>query len=179
MHGVFLVKLGSYAQQRLGPGGWERVVAEVDPTHPFYGATQAYPDELVHALIAGLARHAGVSTEELLEGFGEFIAPHLIQMYRPLVKQDWKALDLLENTERVIHTVVRMRMPDAKPAELRPRRISKDELHLEYVSPRQMCSLASGIIQGVAKQYGERLVTTHPSCARKGAPSCTFIVKRA
>ncbi len=93
----------------------------------------------------------------VLEDFGLFIAPDLLGMYKSLIDPSWKTADLFVNVEDTIHTVVRMKNPGATPPMLKFKRVGPNELHFHYDSPRQMSSVAKGIMKGVADHYNEKL----------------------
>ena len=156
MHGTIFVELRKYVVAKLGPDGWPKLLEESGTPGRAYLPLLSYQDEEMTALIAAATQITGVSTTELLGDFGEFIAADLIGMYPTLVQGQWKTLDLIENTEQIIHTVVRRNMPGTSPPELRTVRRSADELQLIYASQRMMCPLVAGIIRGVA-QHARRL----------------------
>jgi predicted hydrocarbon binding protein len=41
-----------------------------------------------------------------------------------------------------------------------------------------MCGVAKGIIRGLGRHYGERLVLEEPTCMLKGGSECQIVVKR-
>jgi Haem-NO-binding len=47
---------------------------------------------------------------------------------------------------------------------------------LTYESPRQVCSLLVGAIEGAAERYGERVSIVEQTCMKQGAPACRFAV---
>src|SRR5258706_6399058 len=54
--------------------------------------------------------------------------------------------------------------------------ISSDphEMALIYDSPRKLCSLLWGAIEGAAERYGERVQVVERSCMKQGSPICRF-----
>jgi len=76
-----------------------------------YDAFETYPDEEAGRLVATASRITGANAPAILEDFGEFIAPDLLEMYWALVKPEWKTLDVIEHTEEAIHEVVRLKNP--------------------------------------------------------------------
>lgn len=49
-------------------------------------------------------------------------------------------------------------------------------LTLGYRSPRKLCDLAHGFVEGVAAHYGETVTFSQPACMHDGAPSCQLQV---
>ena len=178
MHGTIFVELRKYVIAKLGSDGWPKLLEEAGISNRAYLPLLSYQDEEITALIGAASKITGASTAELLGDFGEFIAGDLINMYPALVQGRWKTLDLIENTEQIIHAVVRRNMPGASPPELKTVRRSADELLLIYASQRMMCPLAVGIIRGVAQHYGERVTVQHEqSCMLEGGSACNFSIR--
>ena len=76
----------------------------------------------------------------------------------------------------MIHTVVRIRNPGARPPELRVTR-SGDEAVILYESARRMCAFAKGILAGVADHFGEHIEISESTCMHEGDPACTLHVR--
>lgn len=93
------------------------------------------------------------------------------------MKPEWRTLDFLEQTEDTIHRVVRFRNPGAMPPELAVKRTGDHEVVILYTSQRKMCSVAKGIIRGVAKHYGDPIEIDESHCMLKGHPQCTIEVR--
>ncbi|MEO5657155.1 MAG: heme NO-binding domain-containing protein [Nitrospiria bacterium] len=180
MHGIIFSELRKYVDNRLGKDGWEKLMKEAGmPKSKMYLAIEEYADGEAVALVTAAAKITGKSAQAILEDFGEFIAPDLVRMYASLIDSSWNTLDLIEHTERTMHTVVRIKNKGAKPPELQVSRPGKDEVVITYSSPRKMCSVAKGIAKGIAKHYNERVAVTESSCMLQGRGSCKISVKLA
>jgi predicted hydrocarbon binding protein len=138
-----------------------------------------YPDEEAFALLGALSLALDEPVGTVLERFGEFIVPDLLRMSHFWIQPDWKTLDLILNTEHTIHETLRQEGSSTDPPRLQCRRTSADEVTISYASPRRMCSLARGIIRGLAAHYGEAVSIDEPACMLKGAPACELVVRRA
>jgi hypothetical protein len=179
MHGIIFAELRKFSDSALGPAAWPAIAADAGVAHVSYLATETYPDEQLTALVGAAVRRSGVPAPQLLEQFGAFIVPGLVKVFGAFVKREWTALDLLENTESVIHKAVRLRDPKATPPQLRISRQSPSQVTIEYSSPRRMCAVAKGIMRGVAAHYREPLVITETACMHTGARACTLIATRS
>lgn len=177
MNGIVFIEIGKFAQSRLGPQTWRDAVAAAGiPAHMYYRVAD-YPDDEALALLSALAARLQEPLQSVLESLGEFIVPDLLRMSRYWVKPEWKTLDLIENTEHTIHETLRQEGSQTNPPRLRSRRTGPGEVVVTYDSPRRMCSLAKGIIAGVARHYGETVTISEPSCMLKGAAHCELIIK--
>jgi hypothetical protein len=163
MHGIIFHEMKKYVVTKLGDHAWDSLLTASGLGFKNYLATGQYPDQ----------------EAVLLEDFGAFIVPDLAKVYGGLIKSEWKTLDLLENVEKVIHEVIRRQDPNAKPPRLVCSRPSMGEVHITYTSPRKMCSVAKGIISGLAALYGEKVQTKETTCMHKGDNACNIVVKSA
>jgi hypothetical protein len=179
MHGIIFAEFKKFVHARLGPGSWEQIRQRAGIARLSNLASEVYPDEELVALVSAAADLSGVPAPTLLEQFGEFIVPDLLKVYGGFVDRRWTALDLLANTELVIHRAVRLRNPRATPPELRVDRTSPSEVIITYTSPRRLCSVAKGIMRGVARHYKENLAIVETTCMHAGAGACTLVATRA
>ena len=179
MHGIIFAELRKYVEARSGGNGWSTLLEKAGLRGKLYMSVGEYPDSEVVALVTAASVVTGHSIAATLEDFGEFITPSLMGMYGHLMKPDWRALDVIENTERTVHSVVRVQDPGAKPPKLRTARLSPEEVILIYDSPRQLCGLAKGIGKGLAKHFNETLLISETRCMQKGASSCEIHFRNA
>lgn len=177
MHGIIFSELKKYADARLGARGWDKLLQRSGIGPRVYLPTQEYPDEEAAQIVAAAATIVGISAGAVLEDFGAFIVPDLMRLYGALVEPAWRALDVIEHTEAVIHRVVRLRNAGAKPPELLVSRTAPDHVVITYASARRMCGIARGIVHGLAAHYGDAVVVTEPSCMLEGAPACSIEVR--
>lgn len=177
MHGIIFSELRKYADTKLGSGAWKTLLTTAGLGNKMYLPIQDYPDSDAVALVDAAASVTGLSQAEVMEDFGEFLAPSLLGLYRTLVQPEWKTLDLLEHTEQTIHNVVRARNPGARPAELQAVRTAPDLVDLTYTSKRRMCAVAKGILKGMATHFGERIAITETLCMHDGGAACQMEVR--
>lgn len=158
MHGIIHTELKKYIETRYSPSTWKACLETAGLRGKVYLAISAYPDEEAMALVTAAAKLSRMPVEYLLEEFGEFIAPNLLNMYRSLIRPEWKTIQMLLHTEEVIHRVVRINNPGAQPPKLHFEQAGPKELKFYYNSPRRMAGVAKGIIKGIAKHYGEKVL---------------------
>jgi hypothetical protein len=178
MHGLIFAELQKYAETKHGKGTWQALLKKAGLDTKVYLAVRDYPDAEVVALVVAASSMTGLPVSEVLEDFGEFIVPDLVKMYGHLLRPEWGAIDVIENTEATVHSVVRVKNPGAKPPELKTVRHGANEVVLFYTSPRQMCALAVGIGKGLAKHFNENIVAQHATCMHKGASKCEIVLRK-
>lgn len=177
MHGTIFAELQKYVVSKLGNDAWTTLKREAGVSREKYEPLEVYPDEEVVALVTAASRVTGIPADALLEDFGAFIAPDLLEMYWAAVRPEWHTLELLENTESAIHEVVRVSQKGSTPPYLHARRTGPEEVTITYTSPRKLCAVAKGIIRGVATHYGDDISISEPTCMLRGDAACTLQVR--
>ena len=168
MHGIIFFLLHRFAENTLGENGWSDLFEEAGMPLKAYSPTAAHPDVDLLELLDSGARITGKSKPELLEAFGEYLGPELLALHPSLVDPEWKTLELLTNTEQVIHSVVRRKNPGAAPPNLRVQRVSDREVHLLYSSERRLCAVAKGMVRGLARHFDEEIEIHEEACMLEG-----------
>jgi hypothetical protein len=178
MHGIIFAELRNYAETKYGKGTWDQLLKKAGLENKFYLPINTYPDTEVVGLVGAASSMVGLPVAEVLEDFGEFIAPALMKMFGHLLLPEWKTIDVIDNTEGTVHSVVRGKNPGAKPPELQTVRRSYDEVVLIYTSPRRMCALATGIGKGLGSYFRENITSMQTVCIHKGAPKCEIVFRK-
>ncbi|HJR45728.1 MAG TPA: heme NO-binding domain-containing protein [Actinomycetota bacterium] len=178
MHGIIFDQLHEFTTQTYGREAWTAMVARPEAARSTYFVGEEYPDEELEGLLSAASTLTGRSRDELLEDFGHFIVPGLLDLYGVLVDPKWDLLGFLEGIEETIHRVVRLRHPGARPPRLEATRTGPDQVTIVYTSQRKMCFLAKGIIRGLEEHYSESVSVSDTSCMNKGDDICIMIVER-
>jgi hypothetical protein len=178
MHGIVFTEFQHFIERGSREGRWHGILHGADLDRRVYAPIQHYPDAEFFAIVGSASKIMNKPVDEIVEDFGEFIAPDLLGMYAVLIKPDWRTLDVIENTEAVIHSVVRVKASGAEPPQLKSRRVAPDEIELIYDSPRKLCRLAKGIIRGISAHFGERIQIVEHGCMLVGARACVLQIRR-
>lgn len=176
MHGVIFEELKGFVSSTLGDEAWTALLVSAGMEGRTFDQLQAYADADALTLVTTASEITGKSVPDLLQAFGEYIAADLLAMSQSLRSPDWKTLDVLENTERSIHSVVRLDNPGASPPELKAVRTKPNEVTVNYSSSRMMCPLAKGICLGIAAYFNEEIQIEEPSCMHRGDDTCSIVV---
>jgi hypothetical protein len=178
MHGIIFAELKKYVEFTLGAPAWPALLSQAGLASKMYLTMHAYPDSELLALVTTACKVTGHPMSVLLEDFGAFIVPQLLQLYGSLLDKKWKTLDVVEHAENTIHRVVRLRDPAVDPPKLSSSRASANETVVVYTSSRKMCALAKGIIRGLGTHFGETIVVSEVSCMLEGAMACTILARQ-
>jgi predicted hydrocarbon binding protein len=176
LHGLIHQELQRYVAERYGQDAWRRLLEGAGLERKSYLVSEQYPDEELVSLVTEASKMTGTAAPVLLQDYGKFIVPTLVKTYGSFIKSAWRTLDLIEHTEAVIHRAVRMRDPLAAPPELHAERRRPNEVVITYTSPRKLCAVAKGIVEGVADHYGESVTIREPSCMLRGDSACEIAV---
>ncbi|MEI8019382.1 MAG: heme NO-binding domain-containing protein, partial [Schlesneria sp.] len=167
MHGLIFLQLQKFARQQAGPQAWETLLQEAQLPTKTYSAVRDYPDEEVLAIVDAASRVLKLPAEAILHAFGEFIAPELLKLYGRLIQPEWKTLSVIEHTEKLLHAAVRVGNPGATPPVLECIRTTEEEVQILYSSERQLCSLAKGLVNGIARHFDETVSVNEEACMLK------------
>ena len=174
MHGVIFFLLQRFADNAFGSDGWNSLFEQAGLPTKVYSPATSHPDEELLKLVGAAAEIANRPVNEIVESFGEYIAPELLALHPEHVDKKWKTLDLVVNTETVLHRVVRNTDPEAEPPVLRAQYVSHNEVQLIYASPRKMCPLVKGIVRGCSRHFREAIEIEEDACMHQGDPFCSF-----
>ena len=74
---------------------------------------------------------------------------------------------------------MRATIPDARPPQLDVQPLGEDGVRITYTSPRRLCTLLEGLVEGTATYYEERAEIAQAACMLRGDPACVFDVRLA
>jgi hypothetical protein len=179
VHGLIFFYIQKFADRlAAGTSTHAGLRSTVVSSTAHYLPSGVYDDHEAVSLLQSMADDVGTPLPDLLARFGDFLAPHLVKVAGPLIDPRWRTLDLIEHTEAIIHSMVRAAKPGAEPPVLETVRVAPDELHLVYSSRRRLCPMAGGLMQGLARHFGETLAVEETSCMLRGDAFCAFTVRR-
>jgi hypothetical protein len=169
VHGLIFASFRDYLVTEHGAA----LANEVTAGEPQYTLSEAYPDEQFLALLERTRTHTGMSQDELLFEFGVFTAAKTFaRLYSVLFRASATARDFLLTVETPIHDVVRVALPESRPPQLAVTDHGADGLEIVYTSPRRICAMLRGLVEGTGRVYGERIDVDEPECMHRGARAC-------
>jgi hypothetical protein len=174
VHGLIFASFRDYLITEHGAD----VAHEVTAGEPQYTLSEAYPDEQFLALLERACRRLEVAPDDLLFEFGVFTAATTFaRLYAVLFRASSTARDFLLTVETPIHEVVREALPEARPPELAVTDLGEDGLEIVYTSPRRICAMLRGLVEGTGRVYEERVEVDEPECMHRGDPACRVVVQ--
>lgn len=160
---------------------WAQLLAEVELEGAELGIApeRDYDDRQVMALMRGAARRLGIDERQLHYRLGRLMAAGLVDMGRSLsvLPEHWKTLDILEHINDLIQAVRRLSgSPSPYPDALRTLRITYGEVALAYRSPRRLCHMIRGILEGLGELFEEPVAIQEPICLHQGGVICRMAI---
>lgn len=155
MHGIIFHEFRHFISQEKGFQEWNTILKHANLVGKLYLPTQMYPDEELESLLAAAGKQMALEREALLEHFGRYIIPQFLRIFGQIVKPEWQLMDVLENTEKVIHRTIRQYDHNATPPELVCERKTGTRVHIYYASPRDMLAFGKGLVLGLSDHYKE------------------------
>jgi predicted hydrocarbon binding protein len=176
MHGLIFMTWEKYLAERFGTDFLKRYrdsIGETTATLPL--ANRLYDDAVLLAGVGAASQLSHFPAETLLHEYGRYfiinwLTSHLCMYILTSVES---ARDLLL-TMRDAHARLRRTNDSLQPPLFEYRSVTDNEVVLVYDSPRQLCPVLLGAIQGAAERYGETVQIQELSCMKQGAAVCQF-----
>jgi hypothetical protein len=174
MHGLIFVTWEKYLAERFGPyflQTYRNQIGESISTLPL--ANRLYDDATLLAGVAAASQLAHFPVETLLREYGRYfifngLTGHLCSYILSNVSN---GRDLLL-TMRDAHARLRRTHDGMQPPLFEYLSAAPHEVVLRYDSPRQLCTVLLGAIEGAAQRYGETVQIEEQSCMKQGAAIC-------
>lgn len=176
MKGIIFNLLEEAAEQHFGPDTWTDLV-EASGVSGSYTSLGSYPDAEILALVETAANVTGKSCNEVLQWFGRAAIPLLAGRYGELFEGHPSARSFILSVNDIIHPEVRKLYAGAHCPHFQFRDAEAGALLVGYQSPRQLCHLAHGFIEGAADWFGEIAAVEHIGCMADGAAMCQLSVR--
>ena len=171
LHGLIFTTFRDFVTTQYGPA----IAASVFAGQSTHVLTEAYPDEEFTAAVRKASELTGVETDELVCEFGvsagETTFPRLYPAYYAMAGSTRPFLLTVEN---LIHELVRATIPKATPPHLGVEPLGDDGVTIDYSSPRKLCSLLRGLVEGTARHFGQSVESDETACMHRGDERCRF-----
>lgn len=174
MKGIIFNVVEEVVCDQFGDDAWDAMItaAGVDGAYTSLGS---YPDEELVALVGAASALTHNTAPEILRALGEGAMPKLHARYPAFFESAPDVRSFLLSLNSIIHPEVRKLYVGAGCPHFH---FGHEEgaLVLGYNSPRKLCHLAHGFIDGLAKIYAEGLIVDQPRCMHHGDASCQLRV---
>lgn len=173
MKGVVFDILRDMVEEQFGLAGWNAVLEKAG-SDGLYLSTQTYPDAELLGLVAAASEVTGKPADELVFAFGDFMVNEFYKRFPDFFDNASGLIDFLVTIDRIVHVEVRKLYPDAALPHFTYDNQHRDEVTMNYRSPRKLCRLAEGLIAGSARHFAEQYQLKHDPCMHQGADCCSL-----
>lgn len=170
LKGIIFNIVEEVISQASGPETWDELLTLTELSG-IYTSLGSYPDKELMDLVAAASKLSDTPTPELLEFVGQESIPLLNERFPKFFDDAPNARTFILGLNTIIHPEVRKLYAGASCPHFKFVE-TPGTLTLGYNSPRKLCHLAQGFIQGLARHYGEQIAMEQPSCMHDGAPMC-------
>ena len=176
MKGVIFNLLEDAVIRQHGLLAWESLL-EMAGLEGAYTSLGSYPDSEVVRLVEAASTALGVSQSEVLRWFGRSAIPLLHERYELFFTPHRNAQSFVTSVNDIIHPEVRKLYAGAGCPHFHFHDLEDGRTGVAYQSPRRMCRLAHGFIEGAADHYGDAVEIEHLACMLDGLPVCRLALR--
>ena len=175
MKGVIFNLLQEAVEGEFDAEVWEHLIDQSGASG-IYTSLGSYPDKEIFALVASAAKLTAQEPSAILRWFGQAAIPLLERRYTEFFTPHDTARDFVLSVNEIIHPEVRKLYSGTGCPSFHFDKDEKGRLILGYRSPRRLCQLAHGFIEGATIHYREDVVVEHLSCMNDGDAVCRLAV---
>lgn len=153
MKGMLIKHFLDYVENTFGLHVVDYVIDKASSTDGVYMSFQNYPTEELVALLSTISEEKNLPVGSLLENFGVYTIPLLLDQHPHIRDVYHHPLDLIEGVENHIHEQVLKLYPDSSLPTFNVVSRTDNQLVIEYNSPRDLPDLALGFMKGTLKYF--------------------------
>lgn len=171
MKGIVFNLLEEVVTHAHGEHVWDSLLdaAELGGSYTSLGS---YQDEQMEKLVNAAANALSVPPREVLRWFGQQAMPRLAQRYPRFFDGHHSTRPFVVSVNSIIHPEVRKLYPGADVPFFGFSDAPDGALLMEYRSPRKLCALAQGFVEGAATHFHETVAVEHLACMHDGDAEC-------
>ena len=175
MYGLVNQAIQEMAVRRGGQELWATIVERAGVELPVFVAMETYDDDLTFRLVEAASGATGMTTEEVLEAFGEhWILYTAEQGYGPMLGAMGATLPQFLRNLDAMHSRIALTMPALRPPSFACDEIDEKTLRVQYWSERAgLRPMVVGLLKGLGVRFelesrsrspkGRRVSTSTPS----------------
>ncbi|MEO0032610.1 MAG: hypothetical protein RIS94_2368 [Pseudomonadota bacterium] len=176
MKGVIFNVLEEAVTHEHGVDTWHDLLDNTG-LHGIWSSLGSYPDAEILTLVDTAAQMLGIAPTDVLRWFGRAAIPLLAERYETFFSPHRSARPFIMGINDVIHPEVRKLYAGAACPHFHFHQLDDGRLGMAYRSPRRLCHLAHGFIEGAAAHYGETIEVEHLSCMLDDHPVCRIALE--
>lgn len=176
MKGIVFNLLEEAVTKAYGTDAWSDLI-DAAGVGGVYTSLGSYPDEEVVALVAAASATLDLSPAAILRWFGRSAMPLLAERYGNFFDGHQSARTFVLSVNDIIHPEVRKLYSGAGCPHFHFDQDKAGRLLIGYRSPRRLCQLAHGFVEGASDHFGEEVEIEHLLCMEDGKPLCRMAIR--
>ena len=144
-----------------------------------YTSVGNYPHGDMFVMLDELHDAVGLPHKELILAFSEWLFDAFYRLHPEFFGRIESSFDFLCGIDSVIHTEVRRLYSDARTPHFEARRVSPDQMIMEYSSWRPFADLAEGLILAASAHFKEEIAIDRQAGATGDGRSARFVLTRS
>ena len=172
MKGTVFTIFSEMVEEAFGLEMWDTLIEETQPeSEGVYTSAGDYPSSEIFAYVMLLSKKTQTPVPDLLRAFGKYTLGQFSQKYPQFFEiKDFKSF--LMSIDRYVHIEVRKLYPTAELPEINYESEHENQLTIIYRSPRKLCFLAEGLLQGASDHFKAPIQFGQSQCMHEGHDSC-------
>jgi Haem-NO-binding len=175
MKGVVFNLLEQVVVRKYGEAVWDNLL-DATGLSGSYTTLGSYPDEEIEKLVGAASAALNVPPADVLRWFGREAMPLLALQYPAFFAPHKNTRSFVMSVNSIIHPEVRKLYAGAGCPHFHFDEAPDGSLLMGYNSPRKLCALAHGFIEGAGDHYGQTMVVEQPTCMHRGDPNCVLSI---
>ena len=176
MKGVIFNLLEDVVTNAHGDAAWDALL-ESAGLDGAYSSLGSYDDAELFRLVGAGVTATATPAPDLLRWIGRQAIPLMAARWPEFFLAHASLESLLRSLNGVIHPEVHKLYPGARCPHFDYGNGEHGALLLGYHSPRRLCHLAHGFIDGAAAHYGQNAHVQHVRCMHRGDDACLLSVE--
>lgn len=155
MLGIIFTNLVEMVETEISAEMADEILNEAElSTDGGYTSVGHYPFEDVLAIVTLLSEKTDTPIPNIIFAFGQYLFPKLVAGHQHILPKNKTLMDLLVQLDSNIHVEVMKLYPNATLPTFTTLEQTANNIVLEYSSPRQLDTLAAGLIKGGSEYFG-------------------------
>lgn len=171
MKGIVFNILEEVVVANHGEAVWDDLL-DAAGSNGAYTSLGSYPDDQMMRLVKAASDTLAIPPADVLRWFGRQAMPRLAVRYSDFFTAQDSTRSFVLALNTIIHPEVRKLYAGAHCPHFDFEDEAGGALLIGYHSPRRLCALAHGFIEGVADHYHEHAEVEHLECMNRGDQRC-------
>jgi hypothetical protein len=156
MYGMINLAVEQLICENHGVEAWNQIKKQAGVTVSHFVNMETYDDSITYNLVGSASEVLGISTEDLLDSFGEYFIMYTAkQGYGEMLKLGGKTFPEYLSNLNMLHFRLANMLPHFVAPTFKVSNVTDNSLNLTYISERNgLTPMVKGLIRGLGKILG-------------------------